>query len=57
MKCFRVKEFFSVNFDYKNACKDDFQDNNENSCSWFKNRVPKKNRESHPTAWELTILV
>ena len=26
---FGVKEFFFVDFDYKNGCKNEFQDNNE----------------------------
>ena len=38
-KFFGVKEFF-VNFDYKNGCKNEFEDNKEKSCSRFKNRVP-----------------
>ena len=32
MKFFGVKNFF-VNFDFKNGCKTEFQDNNEKSCS------------------------
>ena len=39
MKCFCVKEFFFVNFDYKNGCKNEFEGKNEKSCSRFKNRV------------------
>ena len=45
---------------FKNGCKNEFQDDNEKSCSWFKNKVPQKidfradgTHESHPTAWEL----
>ena len=60
---FGVKEFFFVNFDFKNGCKNEFEDNNENSCSRFKNRVPLKidfravwTHESIPTAWELIKL-
>ena len=55
-----VKEFFFVYYDFKNGCKNEFEDNNEKSCSWFKNKVPQKidfradgTHESHPTAWEL----
>ena len=60
MKFFSVKEFFFVSFDFKNGCKNEFQDNNEKSCSCFKNKVCPKidfradgTHESHPTAWEL----
>ena len=59
---FGVKEFFFVNFDFKNECKNEFEDNNEKSCRWFDNKVPQKidfradgTHESHPTAWELII--
>ena len=52
-----------MNFDFKNECKNEFEDNNEKSCSRFKNRVPVKidfradgTHESIPTAWELTKL-
>ena len=44
MKFFDVKEFFFVNFDFKNGCKNEFQDNNEKSRSWFKNKFHPKNR-------------
>ena len=61
MKFFVVKEFFFLNFDFKNECKNEFEDSNEKSCSRFKNRVPLKidfgadwTHESDPTAWELT---
>ena len=37
---FGVKEFFFVNFYFKNGCKNELGDNNEKSCSRFKNRVP-----------------
>ena len=33
MKYFDVKEFFRINFDLKNRCKNEFKDNNEKSCS------------------------
>ena len=36
---FGVKEFFFVNFDFKNGCENEFEDNNEKSCRRFKNRV------------------
>ena len=39
---FGVKEFFVVYYDFKNGCKNEFQDNNEKSCNWFKNKVRKK---------------
>ena len=35
-----VTDFFLVNFDFKNGCKNEFEDNNEKSCSRFENRVP-----------------
>ena len=48
------------NLNFKYWCKNEFQDNNEKSCSWFRNRVPQKidfradePHESHPPAWEL----
>ena len=62
ISCARQKraEIFFVNFDFKNGCKNEFQDNNEKSGSCFKNWVPQKidfravgTRESYPTAWEL----
>ena len=31
MKYFDVKEFFRINFDLKNRCKNEFKDNNEKS--------------------------
>ena len=47
---------FFVNFYFKNGCKNVFEDNNEISCSRFKNRVPRKidfraewTHESSPT--------
>ena len=59
MKFFGVKEFFFVNFYFKNGCKNEFEDNKEKSCSRFKNRAPLKinfradwTHESIPTAWE-----
>ena len=36
------RNFFFVNTDVKNGCKNEFEDNNEKSCSQFKNRVPLK---------------
>ena len=33
MKFFSVKEFFFINFDFKNGCKNEFKDNNEKSGS------------------------
>ena len=39
---FGVKEFFLMNFDLKNGCKNEFKDNNEKSWSWSKNRVSHK---------------
>ena len=61
MKFFWCQGIFFVNFDFKNGCKNEFEDNNEKSCSRFKNRVPLKidfradwTHESNPTAWELT---
>ena len=39
---FGAKEFFNMNFDYKNGCKNEFKDNNEKSCSWSRNRVSPK---------------
>ena len=60
MKFFGCQEFFFVNFDFKNGCKNEFEDNNEKSCGRFENRVPLKidfradwAHESIPTAWEL----
>ena len=51
-----------MNFDLKNGCKNEFEDNSEKSCSRFINRVPFKidfradwTHESNPTAWELKI--
>ena len=56
---FGIKDFF-VNLNFKNGCKNEFEDYNEKSCSRFKNRVPLKidfrgdwTHESNPTAWEL----
>ena len=56
------KEFFFVNYDFKNGCNNEFEDNKEKSCSRFKNKVPLKidfradwTHESNPTAWELNI--
>ena len=60
MKFFWCQGIFFVNLDLKNECKNEFEDNNEKSCSRFKNRVQLKidfradwTHESIPTAWEL----
>ena len=60
MKLFWYNEIFFVNFDFENGCKNEFQDNNKKSWSWFKNRVPQNidfrafgTPESNPTAWEV----
>ena len=60
MKFFGVKEFFFVNFDFKNGSKNEFEDNYEKSSSRFKNGVPLKidyradwTHKSIPTALEL----
>ena len=42
MKFFGVKEFFYMIFDFKNGCENEFKDNNEKSCNWFRNRVSRK---------------
>ena len=56
---FLVSRNFFVYFDFKNGCKNEFEDNNEKSCSRFENRVPLKidfsvdwTHESNPNAWE-----
>ena len=56
---FGLKEFFFGNFDFKNGCKNEFEDNNEKLCSRLKNRVPLQidfranwTHEFIPTAWE-----
>ena len=60
---FGVKEFFFMNFDSKKGCKNEFEDNNEKSCSRFKNKVSLKidfgadwTHESISTAWELNLI-
>ena len=60
MKFFWCQEFFFVNFDFRNDCKNEFQDNNENYTADLKRGSPLKidlkavgTSESHPTAWEL----
>ena len=60
MNFFWCQGMFFVNLDFKNRCKNEFEDNNEKSCSRFKNRVPFKidfrtdwTHESNPTAWKL----
>ena len=32
-----------MNLDFKNGCKNEFKDNKEKSCSWFRNSVSHKN--------------
>ena len=51
-------KFFFVNFDFKNGCKNEFEDNNDKS--WFKIWYILKidfradwTDEFNPTAWEL----
>ena len=39
--CWRQEIFFE-NFDFINECKNEFEDDNEESCSWSKNRVSLK---------------
>ena len=60
MNFFRRQEISFVNFDFKNECQNEYEDNKEKLCSRFKNRVPLKidfkadwTHESNPTAWEL----
>ena len=62
MKFFWCQGIFFVNFDFKNRCRNEFEDNNEKSCSRFINRLPLKidfradgTHESIPTAWELNL--
>ena len=50
-----------MNFDFKNGRKNEFEDNNEKSCSRFK-KSPLEidfradwTHESIPTAWELIL--
>ena len=33
LNLFRAKDFFYMIFDFKNGCKNEFNDNNEKSCS------------------------
>ena len=42
MKFFWCQGIFFVNFDFKNECENEFEDNNEKSCSRFKIMVPLK---------------
>ena len=42
MKFFGAKDFFYMIFDFKNGCKNKFNDNNEKSCSWSRNKVSCK---------------
>ena len=39
---FLVARIFYMILDFKNGCKNEFKDNNEKSCSWFRNRVSRK---------------
>ena len=39
---FGFKEFFAMNFDLKNGCKNEFKDNYEKLWSWSRNRVSQK---------------
>ena len=39
MKFFWYQVIFFANFDFKNECKNEFEDNNEKSCGRIKNRV------------------
>ena len=41
---FLVPMIFFVNFDFKNECKNEFQDNNEKSWRLFENKARPKNR-------------
>ena len=65
MKFFGVKKFSFLNFDYKNGCKNEFQNDNEKSCNWFRNRVFHKiffkavcpcNADSGGVKFRLTVL-
>ena len=64
MKFFCCQGIFFVNFDFKNGCKNEFEDNNEISCSRFKIKAPPLKmdfradwtNESIPTAWESSKL-
>ena len=42
LKFFVVKEYFLINFDFKNGIENEFKDNNEKSCSLSRNRVSHK---------------
>ena len=44
MKFFWCQGIFVVNFDFINGCKNEFEDNNEKSCSRLKKMVPPYNR-------------
>ena len=59
-KKFSAKKFFFENFDFKNGCKNEFADNNENHAADSKIWSPLKidfradwTHEFIPTAWEL----
>ena len=61
---FLYQEIFFVNFDFKNGCKNDFEDINVKSWSRFKNRVPLEidfradwTHVSNPTARELRYYI
>ena len=54
------RNFFLMNYDLKNGCKNESKDNDEESCRWSRKRVltksiPKPNGRATamPTAWEL----
>ena len=42
MKFVWCQGIFNVNFDFKNGCKNKFEDESEKSCSRFKNMAPLK---------------
>ena len=53
---------FLRNFHFRNEYKNEFEDDNEKICIYFRNRVSHKinfeaiwTRESNPTAWELSL--
>ena len=64
MNFFRRQEISFVNFDFKNECQNEYEDNKEKLCSRFKNRVPLKidfradwTHESISTAWVLILVI
>ena len=42
MKLFWCQDFFFENFEFINECKNEFEDDNEKSCSRFKKGLPLK---------------